>query len=62
MSNARPRQLTEIRRRTSTFDSEMSGMTGQTERQHAPVGVLVERALIIAAIIGIVAVVIVAFV
>ena len=37
-------------------------MTGQSERQHVPVGVLVERALILVAIIGIVAVVIVAFV
>lgn len=37
-------------------------MTGHSERPHAPIGAFVERALIVAAIIGIVAVLIVAFV
>lgn len=37
-------------------------MTGHSERQRAPIGVFVERALIVAAIIGIAAVLIVAFV
>jgi hypothetical protein len=36
-------------------------MTQQTDHQHAPFGVFVERALIIAAIIGIVLVLVVGF-